>query len=61
MARRVLAAAARNLEQGIELPALSAASQRVRAAAVLLERSIHAPEWAKGALVDGLEQPVFTI
>jgi phthalate 4,5-dioxygenase oxygenase subunit len=61
MARRVLAAAARNLEQGIEPPALDPASQRVRAAAVLLDRSVKAPEWAKTELVDGLKQPVFTI
>ena len=61
MARRSLAAAARKLEQGIEPPALDPASQRVRAAAVLLDRKIKAPEWAKQALVDGLKQPVFTL
>jgi nitrite reductase/ring-hydroxylating ferredoxin subunit len=61
MARRVLAAAARNLEQGIEPPALDPASQRVRAASVLLERSVKAPEWARTELVDGLKQPVFTL
>jgi nitrite reductase/ring-hydroxylating ferredoxin subunit len=61
MARRSLAAAARNLEQGIEPPALDPAAQRVRAAAVLLERSVKAPEWARTALVDGLKQPVFTL
>ena len=61
MARRALAAAARNLQQGIEPPALDPAAQRVRAAAVLLERSIKASEWAKAALVDGLQQPVFTL
>jgi nitrite reductase/ring-hydroxylating ferredoxin subunit len=61
MARRALAAAARNLGQGIEPPALDPAAQRVRAAAVLLERSVKAPEWAKTALVDGLKQPVFTL
>ena len=61
MARRALAAAARNLQQGIEPPALDPASQRVRAAAVLLERSVKAPEWARSALIDGLTQPVFTL
>ena len=61
MTRRSLAKAARNLEQGIEPPALDPESQRVRAASVLLERSIKAPEWAKTALVDGLNQPVFTL
>ena len=61
MTRRSLAKAARNLEQGIEPPALDPESQRVRAASVLLERSVKAPEWAKTALVDGLNQPVFTL
>jgi hypothetical protein len=61
MARRALAAAARNLEQGIEPPALDPAAQRVRAAAVLLQRAVKAPEWARTALVDGLNQPVFTL
>jgi len=61
MARRSLVKAARNLEQGIEPPALDAASQRVRAAAVLLDRAIHAPDWARDNLVDGLKQPVFTV
>ncbi len=61
MARRMLERAARNLEQGIEPPALDAASQRVRAAAVLLGRSVNAPEWAKENLVDGLKQPVFSV
>jgi phthalate 4,5-dioxygenase oxygenase subunit len=61
MARRMLERAARDLGQGIEPPALDAASQRVRAAAVLLDRSVKAQEWAKTALLDGLKQPVFTI
>ena len=61
MARRVLERAARDLRQGIEPPALAPASQRVRAASVLLDRKIHAPDWAKQALLDGLEQPVFTL
>jgi nitrite reductase/ring-hydroxylating ferredoxin subunit len=61
MARRVLERAARNLAQGIEPPALDAASQRVRAASVLLDRKIHAPDWAKTSLIDGLKQPVFTL
>jgi phthalate 4,5-dioxygenase len=61
MARRSLAAAARKLAQGIEPPALDPASQRVRAAAVLLDRKVKAPEWARSALVDGLKQPVFTL
>jgi phthalate 4,5-dioxygenase oxygenase subunit len=61
MARRMLERAARDLSQGIEPPALDAAAQRVRAASVLLDRKIHAPDWAKTALLDGLKQPVFTL
>ncbi|HTP62928.1 MAG TPA: aromatic ring-hydroxylating dioxygenase subunit alpha [Burkholderiales bacterium] len=61
MARRSLAKAARNLAQGIEPPALDPQSQHVRAAAVLLDSSVHAREWAGKALVDGLKQPVFTL
>ncbi len=61
MARRMLERAARNLGQGIEPPALEAASQRVRAAAVLLDRSVKAQDWAKTSLVDGLKQPVYSL
>jgi nitrite reductase/ring-hydroxylating ferredoxin subunit len=61
MARRALHAAARNLEKGIEPPALSAKSQRVRAASVLLARSVKAPEWARSALDDSLAKPVYTV
>ncbi|HUK03760.1 MAG TPA: aromatic ring-hydroxylating dioxygenase subunit alpha [Burkholderiales bacterium] len=61
MARRMLERSARNLAQGIEPPALEARSQRVRAASVLLDRAVSAPEWAKKSLLDGLQQPVFTV
>jgi hypothetical protein len=61
MARRMLFNAALNLSQGMEPPALDASVQRVRAASVLLDRKINAPEWAKTALLDGLKQPVFTL
>jgi hypothetical protein len=61
MARRALVAAARNLEKGIEPPALTAKSQRVRAASVLLGREIKAAEWAKSALDDSLAKPVYTV
>jgi phthalate 4,5-dioxygenase len=61
MARRVLYRAARDLEKGIDPPALAGAQQRVRAASVLLERSVKASEWAKDALVDGLAKPVYTV
>jgi hypothetical protein len=61
MARRMLAAAARDLEKGIEPPALDAAAQRVRAASVLLERAVKAQEWAQQALSDSLKKPVYTV
>jgi len=60
MARRMLARAARALEQGVEPPALDSAAQRVRAASVLLDRGIKADGWAREAL-RSLETPVFTI
>jgi len=60
MARRMLHAAARRADDA-NLPALSAASQRVRAASVLLERSVKAPEWAQQSLLDGLRQPVYSV
>jgi hypothetical protein len=49
------------LQQGVEPPALTAASQRVRSASVLLDRSIKAQDWAKDALIDSLSKPVWTI
>ena len=61
MARRALHAAARDMEKGVEPPALSAKSQRVRAASVLLARSVKPAEWAKSALDDGLAKPVYTV
>jgi nitrite reductase/ring-hydroxylating ferredoxin subunit len=61
MTRRVLYRAARDLEKGIDPPALAGAQQRVRAASALLDRSVKASEWAKGALVDGLAKPVYTV
>src|SRR5690606_3161635 len=60
MARRILARAVRELEAGNEPPALDAASQRVRAASVLLDRGTKAEEWAKEAL-RSLEKPVFSV
>lgn len=60
MARRMLAKAARALEQGVEPPALDPASQRVRAASVLLDRGVKAHEWAREAL-DGLTKPVYSV
>src|SRR5262245_4221681 len=61
MARRMLLDAAAGLQQGVEPPALNAGRQRVRAAGVLLERSIKPQEWAQRHLADGLEEPVYSI
>ena len=61
MARRMLLEAATNLQQGVEPPALNANKQRVRAAGVLLERSIKPQEWAHQHLADGLEEPVYSL
>ncbi|HZM48516.1 MAG TPA: aromatic ring-hydroxylating dioxygenase subunit alpha [Burkholderiales bacterium] len=61
MARRMLLEAAAGLQQGVEPPALNAGMQRVRAAGVLLERSIKPQEWAQQHLADGLEEPVYSI
>jgi len=61
MVRRVLAKAAHELAEGIEPPALDPATQRVRAASVLLDREVKATDWSKSALVDGLIKPVYTV
>jgi hypothetical protein len=61
MARRALYRAAVGLAEGREPPALSAESQRVRAASVLLERTEKIDEWASKALVDSLARPVWTV
>ena len=60
MARRMLHEATRNTG-GDGLPAIAACAQRVRAASVLLERSVKAPEWARESLLDGLRQPVYSV
>ena len=61
MARRILARAARELRAGAEPPALDPVSQRVRAASVLLDRGIKAEEWARQALKDSINKPVYTV
>ena len=61
MARRMLLEAAVALQRGVEPPALDAAKQHVRAAGVLLERSVKPQEWAKRHLADGLDEPVHSI
>jgi phthalate 4,5-dioxygenase oxygenase subunit len=61
MARRVLHRAVQGLERDLDPPALSAASQRVRSASVVLDKSISAKDWAAESLVDGLAKPVYTV
>jgi nitrite reductase/ring-hydroxylating ferredoxin subunit len=61
MARKMLYEAARGLAQGVEPPALDAAAQRVRSAAVMLARGEDPARWAKDSLRDGLDQPVVTV
>ncbi|HZQ60030.1 MAG TPA: aromatic ring-hydroxylating dioxygenase subunit alpha [Casimicrobiaceae bacterium] len=61
MARRMLASAVRDLASGKEPPALDPAVQRVRAASVLLDRSVAAEQWAREALSDSLQKPVYTV
>ncbi|MDB5940871.1 MAG: (2Fe-2S)-binding protein [Ramlibacter sp.] len=60
MTRRALYDAALRLQQGVEPPALGSSSQGVRAAGVLLDRSVKAQDWARQAL-GGLDQPVYTV
>ena len=61
MARRMLYEATLNLAQGVEPPALGAASQAVRAAGVLLPREQKPQEWAKEHLRNATTQPVYTL
>lgn len=61
LARRMLFDATRKLETGADPPALSGASQRVRAASVLLDRSVKATDFARKLLLDGLQQPVYSV
>ncbi len=61
MARRMLVEAAQNLQKGAEPPALDAGKQRVRAAGVLLPRSVKPQDWAKEHLADGLKQPLYSL
>ena len=61
MARRFLYDAALALEKGEEPPAHDADRQRVRAAGVLLERSLKPQLWAKDHLPDALNQPVYSL
>jgi phthalate 4,5-dioxygenase oxygenase subunit len=61
MTRRTLYDAAIALADGVDPPALTGASQRVRAASILLDRDIRAQEWASEALCDALSKPVHTL
>ena len=61
LARRMLYRAAIGLARGEEPPALNASAQRVRAASLLLDRTIDVTAWAKGTLYDELEQPVYSL
>jgi nitrite reductase/ring-hydroxylating ferredoxin subunit len=61
MARRMLARAARELREGREPPALGPVAQRVRAASVLLDRGVKAEDWARQALSDSIDKPVYTV
>jgi hypothetical protein len=61
LARRLLHKSAVNLENGIDPPAVDASSQRVRAAAVILDKSVDVKEWARLNLHDALNKPVFTL
>lgn len=61
MARRMLHEAALGLEQGNEPPALQGATQCVRAAGVLLDRSVSPLEWAQEHLTDSLEKPLYSV
>jgi phthalate 4,5-dioxygenase len=61
LARRLLHKSAVDLAQGIEPPAVKASSQRVRSAAVVLDKSVDVKEWARLNLHDALSKPVFTL
>jgi phthalate 4,5-dioxygenase oxygenase subunit len=61
MARRMLQEAVIGLENGEDPPALNVSAQHVRAAGVLLDRSVDPVEWAKTHLADSRDQPVYSI
>ena len=61
MARRMLWEAAQGVADGIDPPALTSRSQRVRAASVLLPRDQPPQQWSKTHLVYGENQPVYSI
>jgi len=61
MARRALYEAATNVADGADAPALDSKVQCVRAASVLLGKSVRAAEWANEALDGVADKPVYTV
>lgn len=61
MARRMLYDAVIAVENGGEPPALDVSAQHVRAAGVLLDRSVDPVEWAREHLADATNRPVYSI
>jgi hypothetical protein len=62
MARRMLYEAAINLQEHPEaLPALQPQSHHVRAAGVILPKSVDPLTWSKENLAGGLDRPLYTI
>jgi nitrite reductase/ring-hydroxylating ferredoxin subunit len=61
LARRKLYESALRLQEGIDPPALDAATQHVRSASVVLNRSVDVKAWAEENLADGLSKQVFTL
>ena len=61
MARRILYGAARNADSRFEPAGLDAASQRVRAGAVLLDRQVSISAWCSENLFKGMEAEVWSL
>lgn len=61
MARRMLEEAALGLERGMQPPALDAAAQQVRAAGVLLPKTLDPKSWAKDKIQNVSGKPVYTL
>lgn len=61
MARRMLEEAALGLERGMQPPALDSAAQQVRAAGVLLPKTLDPKSWAKDKIQNVSGKPVYTL
>jgi len=62
MARRMLYEAAMNLQANPQaLPALEPKSHHVRAAGVILPKTVDPLAWSKEHLAGGLDRPLYTI